>query len=413
MSVDKDELQKQFRFSEYDLKSKDSKYRRWSPKMDQFLIKLLFDVVHSFERGADVYMIKKGWSYVCNELRNANPETVYSTYTKYSCEQHLLHVIHNRYKIWRSLMLYDRDHVHDKEYSYKWNPTKGRFQVIYTAPEMLVNEERQVKSLLYGEGLALPQLSGFNKGNLIVNDFFLSDNLNYMSDYHNEVLPMLIKTNPKYLDDIGDPYQDIPKFDYEGFNKEYSKPLPIKRTTGTKRTSLSRGDSDGNTNESNNSSNTNEGVGDAILSFNNNATNTNGLEVDESVDPALKRSKPNVVSNASEINADFENDLATATIAALNSPSVLSENSDQPIYIKDRKWFNKLISLHEAGSVTINEVLLVCEGVRDQRIPLAMLNILDPGCYKEGQQTVSEESDAEIVRKLREYMIPMAYIQRS
>lgn len=48
--IDKEQGNNIHEFSEYDLKSRDSKYKRWSPKMDQFLIKLLSDVVHSYPK---------------------------------------------------------------------------------------------------------------------------------------------------------------------------------------------------------------------------------------------------------------------------------------------------------------------------------------------------------------------------
>ena len=73
--------------------------------------------------------------------------------------------------------------------------------------------------------------------------------------------------------------------------------------------------------------------------------------------------------------------LATAAIAAINTPSVTNGRDIQPIYIKDRKWFNRLVSLNESGLITPNEVLVVCEGVRDGKIPLFMLNILDQSYY--------------------------------
>ena len=68
------------RLSSYDLKSKDSKYKRWTPRMDQLLIKLLSDVVHSYPRGAEPEMNKKlGCMYVNN----------YGMPTRRRCTRHI------------------------------------------------------------------------------------------------------------------------------------------------------------------------------------------------------------------------------------------------------------------------------------------------------------------------------------
>ena len=60
-----------------------------------------------------------------------------------------------------------------------------------------------MKLILYGNTLSLPDLSQYNKSAIITNDFFLSDNLGYMSVYHNEILPVLAKLDNKYIEDIG------------------------------------------------------------------------------------------------------------------------------------------------------------------------------------------------------------------
>ena len=70
--------------------------------MDHYLVKLLADAIGRVKDKND----KKVWAHVTNGLRAVNPQTVYSTYTKYSCQQHLFHVIHHRYKIWYALMVH-------------------------------------------------------------------------------------------------------------------------------------------------------------------------------------------------------------------------------------------------------------------------------------------------------------------
>lgn len=398
--------------SEYDLKSRDSKYRRWTPKMDQFLIKLLSDLVHSFPKNSEPEMSKKSWAYVCGHLRAANPETVYSTYTKYSCQQHLLNVNHHRYKIWYVLMLHQKNNPSSAGYLYRWNPDLGRFQIIDNTTGSLILDERQVKSLLYSEALSLPSLSAFNKGNLIVNDFFLSDNLKYISVYHNEVLPLLIRLDSKYSDGLGDIYHEIPKFEYHESTNEYSKPLVFAKAT--KPSSEPRASSKLKKRHLSETSD--------IIPFSMKSTiETDNLpqtqpttQDDESVDPALKRSRLQDRSidrslDSSSNTLDFENALASAAIAAINSPPVTNGRDVMPFYIKDRKWFNKLVNLNESGHVGVEEVLSICEGVRDGKIPIFMLNILD-NTYFPSRNVIHEEySDEEMAKRIREFMLPMVF----
>lgn len=384
--------------TEYDLKSKDSKYRRWSPKMDQYLIKLLSDVVHSYPKGAPVEMTKKAWAYVTGQLRAANPETVYSTYTKYSCQQHLINVNHHRYKIWYLLTVHLRNVPPNAEYSYRWDADSGRFQIVDNTNNTLVLDERQIKSLLYGDALSLPVLTNFNKGTLIVNDFFLTDNLKYMSVYHNEVLPLLVRLDSRFEEGLGDVYTEIPKFEFRESRNEYFKPLiptkpnkihsSLQHEKIRKRLYLN--------------SNTSIGL--------TSGGTDNGSDIstheDDSVDPALKRSR-----NSLQESTEFENVLATAAIAAINSPTVTNGRSSIPFYVKDRKWFNKLISLNEVGLLDVSEVLTICEGVRDGKIPLFMLNILDPDFYDNKDSVVLNShspTDEDTVKKIRQYMLPIA-----
>ncbi|ODV80300.1 uncharacterized protein CANTADRAFT_48712 [Suhomyces tanzawaensis NRRL Y-17324] len=400
--------------TEYDLKSRDSKYRRWTPKMDQFLIKLLSDVVHSYQKGAEAEMTKKSWAYVTGQLRAANPETVYSTYTKYSCQQHLLNVNHHRYKIWYVLMLHLKNNPSATGYSYRWNPDIGRFQIIDNTTNSLVIDERQIKSLLYSESLSLPSLSAFNKGNLIVNDFFLTDNLRYMSVYHNEVLQLLIRLDPKYAEGLGDIYHEIPKFDYLEAANEYFKPLVPAKPSKALPGSPSHPNKQKKRLHSEDSSDMNLPFSKALSSITNDGTETDVTQPqapqdDDSLDPALKRSRIQDPTSANTIT--FENALATAAIDAINSPAVTNGRDPTPFYIKDRKWFNKLIALNESGHIGVEDVLSVCEGVRDGKIPLFMLNVLDQSYYptRNGALIPDELPDEEMAKRIREFMLPMVY----
>lgn len=381
-------------FTAYDLKSKDSKYKRWLPRMDQYLIKLLSDVVHSYPKGVEAKMTKKAWGYVTGRLRAANPETVYSTYTKYSCQQHLINVNHHRYKVWVSLMTHQKHNPPTLGYMYKWNPTLGKFQIFENSTGVLIDDERQVKSLLYGEGLLLPPISAYNKGNLIVNDFFFTDNLRYMLTYHNDVLPLLISLDNAYTEGLENVYSEIPRFDFPEANNEYFKPLiPAK---APKKNDKKRTHSDL------------DPKNDVQIFLHHDAERELGHE--DSVDPLLKRSRTTPDANVS--TADFENAIANAAIAAIDSPAV-TNGRDPPVYFKERKWFNKLMALYNTGLITSEEVLTVCEGVRDAKIPIFMLNVLDNTYYAvrngETQEVEEDIPDTEVAKRIRQFMLPMTF----
>lgn len=386
--------------SDLDLKSKGSKYKRWSPKMDQYLVKLLSDVVHSYPAGIKPEMTKKTWAYVTGQLRALNPETVYSTYTKYSCQQHIYHVVHHRYKIWYLLMIHLKNSEGARPYFYRWSVERGKFE-IRSSDGDIIEDERQIKSVLLGGGLSLPSLTSFNKGHIILSDFFLTDNLKYMTVYHSEILPMLMRLDTAYAVGLEDVYHTIPKFEVNNVTS-YSKPLiPPKvvrddyKYNKRRRLSESRLKSQTETNTLHNNFPDNE-VGD--------------VRGEDSVDPLLRKSKH--MTNESTTGSELENTLAAAAIAAINSPPVVNNHDNLPVYIKDRKWFNKLISLHVFGHLSSNEVLTVCEGVRDKKIPFFMLNILDESFYSsrdhDNEATHLESSDEDVARKVRVYMLPMA-----
>lgn len=480
--------------TQFDLKSKDSKYKRWTPRMDQYLIKLLSDVAHSYPRGVAAEMNKKAWLYVCKQLRLANPETVYSTYSKYSIQQHLINVIHHRYKIWYKLMVHSKSIT--SGYSYKWNPELGKFQIIDLNTKTFILDVRQVKLILYSDSLNLPNLSNLNKGNLITNDFFLSDNLRYISVYHNEILPLAIKLDEKFLEGFedGNIYRQVPKFNnYPESKNAYLKPLSqVKKNPGIskkrkestrKRNQFNSIDNDNDNNDNHQHhdhhdvddvGNQNDEQQDRHVVFNQDV-----LPLEESVDPDLKRARleyqnpsTSTIRNqlpiqqqqqqqqqsslppqrqppipqqqqtsnqlqqlqqqqqqqqqqthvqtpqrpAMQMNIDIESALTSATIAAMNAPPIRSSKDTSPFYIKDAKWFNKLIELFDNGHIRADEVLSICEGVRDNKIPLFMLNVLDHSYYptrtNDGTTTTAHHRDIpddETTKRIREFMLPMVY----
>lgn len=382
-------------FADFDLKSRDSKYKRWLPKMDLYLIKLLLDVVHLFPKGVEPEMSKKAWAYVTGHLRAANPETVYSTYTKYSCRQHLYNVNHARYRVWYTLMMHQKT-LSGRLYTYQWNADLGKFQIfdsIESADPQLIHDERQIKLLIYSDGILLPALSQYNKANLIVNDFFLTDSLGYISTYHNEILPLLQKLDSAYFEGLENVYSEIPRFSYPDGNRDFFKPL-----VAAKGRPLGPGDVKKRPIE----------VRNEHIFIADGPRGPAEIHVDELVDPMLKR--PRNSQDNGGVNADYENALATAAIAAIDSPAV-SNGREAPVYLKERKWFNRLMALHNSQMVSAEEVLTVCEGVRDGKIPLFMLNILDSSYYQgEGTEDIEEELLAqETVKRLRLFMLPMTY----
>lgn len=463
------------RLSSYDLKSKDSKYKRWTPRMDQLLIKLLSDVVHSYPRGAEPEMNKKAWLYVCKQLRYANPETVYSTYSKYSVQQHLSNVIQHRYKIWYRLMAHSKTITRD--YSYKWNLAVGRFEIIDLISQNLILDSRQVKLILYGNALSLPDLSQYNKSAIITNDFFLSDNLGYMSVYHNEILPVLAKLDSKYIEDIGidgDIYAEVARFEYPEEHNEFFKPLVSAKKPSNKRKKQDVFRQYFQTNGQHQFIDEDDQVGSSstgmLQQFRRTLEEPISLLLKEPiVDPSLRSTR--VEANRSrlptqqqqqqlqqqsqqppqppplhtfrpmqqsqqqlhqsfpahqqqnqhhhqevQMSMEIENALASATKAALDSPSVRQSKDSAPYYLKDSKWFNKLLQLYDSGHIRADEVLCVCEGVRDNKIPLFMLNVLDRGYYptrttnnKSGAVHREDVTDEETTERIREFMLPMVY----
>lgn len=407
-------------FTQEDLKSRDSKYKRWTPKMDQFLIRLLSDVAHSHSRGTSPSITKKNWAYITGQLRAANPETVYSTYTKYSCQQHLFNVNHHRYKIWYLLILHaklhhkrpqdllQRPNTTESLYLYRWNVEVGKFEVIDHTAHVIVSDERQIKALIYGEELSLPSLSAYNKATLIVNDFFLTSNLRYLTAYHNDVLPLLIKSDLRYGDDLpADIYSEVPRFNQNHEVEEiYFKPLTTAKGSKKRNHDTSSGYHDNDHQ-------------DSLSVYSRLDVEEDVVEADESVDPALKRTRVSLTGNlvgsdkSSLMSTNFENAIANAAIAAIDSPAVVETKQATPIYVKDRKWFMKLISLYDSGNLSDHEVLVVCEGIRDGKIPLFMLNILDHDFYinktPDSFLVNDRVSNDYIAKKIQQFMIPLTY----
>lgn len=333
------------KLSVFDLKSKDAKYKRWSPKLDQYLVKLLADAIDRANDKSD----KKVWAHVTRGLRAVNPQTVYSTYTKYSCQQHLFHVIHHRYKIWYALMVHQAA-VKPSVFSYTWNIGLGKMELINGTTRTKINDNNVLKDILYRQALPLPSLTQFNKGLVIVNEMFLTDDLSYMSLYHNVLLPYLIGMDSRYAD-VG--------------IKEYSGNY-FKVLQGVSKFHY-----------------TSPGIEDEIEFM------------DITVDDKSGR------------NLLLESTLVSAAIAAVNSPTVLLENENHPVYVKDRKWFNRLVALHEKKYITVDDVLAVSIGVRDGKVPLFMLNILDASNGEASQS--KDEPDDVVATRVRNYMLPLVY----
>lgn len=484
------ESDKDMEFSTYGDKLKGSKYKRWTPEMDKLLIKLLHDIVHSFAKDDHPQMTKRSWHYISNELRAANPQTVYSTFTKYSCQQHLYNVIHARYRMWCVLLMFSKKNRNDSNgYSYKWNPNLGNFQIIDETRDQVIVDTTIIKSIMYSNRLSLPNLSQFHKGNIVVNDFFLSDTFSFISEYHNEILPMMIKLDPRYSIGLENVYNDIPRFDYDGFKKPYMVPLhPKNAKPKALRKSKPADHVLVKLPEESNSSNiliqspqqspdqsmapqTHQNL--QISQSHNSPTQAsqihsnppqqttpaipqlvhiprNSIDTHNPETPVHQRMgdemyyNPNVnripVNNLTQQqlsqfyqqqymlqqlthqqiqynqmhqdedkrrDIEYENDL-NYQVQPLQQPSIPQATAEN--YAKDRKWFTKLIFLQEKNLLSINEVLTICEGVRDGKIPLAMLNILDPG-YNREEQAESELKDEEMSRRVRDYMLPMTYMR--
>lgn len=328
----------------YDLKSKDAKYKRWLPKMDHYLVRLLATAVNHHQ------LDKKVWAQVTSGLRAVNPQTVYSTYTKYSCQQHLYHVIHHRYKIWYSLVVHQA-HAPPAPWTYRWNSVAGRMELLELTG-VKIEDDMRVKDLLYRQVLLLPPLAHYSKAMVIVNEMFLTDKLRYLSVYHNVVLPYMIGIDPRYADVGIDAcsgttdriFAGVPKFAFP--DHEYSQ-----------------------------------------------------VEFFEL--PVLE-DKPEVPLGPHE----FESTLATAAMAAIDSPAVVGENTNYPVYVRDKQWFNRLVALEEKKYITVDDVLAVSVGVRDGRVPLFMLNILDASY---DGTNAKDDPDEVVANRVRSYMLPMVY----
>lgn len=316
--------------------------------MDQCLVKLLSHALNQNRYETD----KRLWLFVTKAMRSLNWKTAYSTCTKYACQQHLFRVIHRRYKIWYALHIY-QPHP-SSGLSYRWNSDCGKMEIFNNASNTEVEDEGVIKDYLLRRFLPHPDLSRYNKVMLTVNELFLTENLDYLSIYHDVVLPYLVSIDSRYAD-VGIPqfsgsitkiYKGVPKLDIDVSTSEAYNP-----------------------------------------------------QMDE---------KPIII----DINSASGQMLANAAIAATESPPVVSKSGTVPIYMKDREWFRKLMSLHEKEYITCDEVLGISSGVRDGKIPLFMLNILDAS-YGDSEPRVSEprvsEPDDTIAKRVRNYLLPMAY----
>lgn len=423
-----------------DLKLKDYKYRRWLPKMDQFLVKLLSDVVHLYRRGEPPRMLKAAWGYVCGQLRAANPQTVYLTYTRYLLSQHLLNVIHHRYKVWYVLMIHTKlaEAAALPRYRYAWLATKGRFEVFL--PQGVIKSPEEVSTIVNLRIILLPLLELFSKQSQVLNDFFETDNLRYMLVYHNEVLPLLIEHNPKFGEGLGDIYLAVGKFAYYEAGLEWDRPLhnpkkPDKKAAKPRKLVRSV-------------------LGPVPLNPEMHMTppdyfpdfqtpGSEGLSPEKRSDyrqpprmpivphpppqipvPLQKTpSAPEFVATVNSVTTPVRKGptlppdsasqaLVDALLAAAQLPLVLPPlGPPVPIYVKDRVWFDRLLQLSRSDLLTADEVLQVSAGVRDRKIPLFMLNVLDRN-YHPVANKPDEMPDTEVAKRVREFMLPMLTYDR-
>lgn len=352
----------------------DSKYRRWPPMMDNHLVRLLSTIHHSFPKGAQLAMTKDGWMFLCKQMRAQNPSTVYSTYTKYLCSQHLHNVIHMRYKLWYKLMSHPQTKC---EFRYHWNPVRGIFDVEEVRTGMLVATNR-VRELLADNMLLVPSMDEFNaRMNTVLYDLFLTNHLRYMLVYHNEVVEFLIRTDFKF----NDGFSGVPKFEYEEAEEPYGQPLPkvTKRAqylapTEVKRPRLAP------------------------------EVSPDEVEFYEYEEYPME---PPPMASIAQITEPLDEQLfALAARAAAELPVVVEDPSQPPIFVKDRHWFNRLVTLHSLGYITAKEFHLVCVGVRDGKIPLFMLNMLDRN-YHRDVPPAPDVTDAQLAQQIRLLMIPM------
>lgn len=415
--------------TEYDLKSKDSKYRRWSPHMDAYLIQLLSDVVHSHPRANASQMTKKDWLYVCGCLRLINPETVYSTYTKYSCQQHLLHVVHNRYKVWHELMLQSEMVDGKNDYSFRWSAQHGKFLVFISNTNTLVTHELLIKELLYSDALALPDFESHGKSAMIMIDLFLTDAHSYMSLYHNEILPMLIATEAKYRDSSADLLRKVPRFDYPEAHMPFCKPLKAVSSFRKKKSKahvrkselilISDSEITSVYGSGEDSKGAEPGSGDCgDEKPDPDFTRTASIPVcitDENITCGILNDESNRDPlSRPELSSDTNDAPKAAAVTPIASPVVVEGNDTSAIYAGDTLWFSRLLHLHACGLVNSEEVLLVSEGVRDKKIPLFMLNILDCSYLQlelgeEDRPYSTNALDETVAERIRQFMIPMIY----
>lgn len=437
----------------------DSKYRRWLPAMDNLLVVLLSHVVHSFPEDGEPVMTKEAWFYVCNLMRARNPEAVYLTYTKYLCTQHLFNVIQWRYRMWHKLMTHRDD---DAKYRYHWNASLGRFQVETGSPAKPIDDTNVVRQLLANREVSLPLLDEFNRNRLpqVLLDMFILDHLRYMLLYHNEVLLLLVRTDYKFQ--MPEDLAPIPPFDYEEASLPYNQPLKPRRPKKDPKPTSPYDNNDDNgfyrldrgpeyTPPPEVDTAPNDGSPDIIaqpspqpspqpqdttlhvVSTSKPAsypavattTTTNNVVAVPAPLPAIVQTttppavaattylpaiKSQILTEGGQGGGQPTTTLEAALTAAAALPPVVDPAgtplNPTPVFIRDRKWFSKLMDLHRTGHLALGEVHLVCVGVRDGKIPLFMLNVLDQHYYRDAPSPIIQ-SDEQISYHVRQYMLPM------
>lgn len=405
----------------------DSKYRRWPPAMDNLLVELLSHVVHSFPKDGDPVMTKEAWVYVCNLMRARNPQAVYLTYTKYLCTQHLYNVIQWRYRMWLKLATFT---VADARYRYHWHAGKGRFVVEEGSPATTIDDTNVLHHLVATRELLLPQFDEFNRIRLpqVLMDLFVLDNLRYMLVYHNEVFDLLVRTDYRFQ--LPPEIESYPPFDYPEARLPYSKPLkPRQRRKhptppdppGDKDAPqpassprppslpLTAGASPKATSHSPAAAAAAAAASPSLVAVPASRLQTPPPALVVPARPVAPPEAPPEVPPEAPIIVDPALVVEAAAAAAALLPVVDPLGAPippTPVFVRDRKWFTKLLDLHRTGHLGLGEVHLVCVGVRDGKIPLFMLNVLDQHYYRDAPAPMVQ-SDDQIAYHVRQYMLPM------
>lgn len=319
-----------------------SKYKRWTRRMDAELVGFLASVVYSPSGPREI--TKGNWKFVCYQLRSRYPHAVYSTFTKYSCHQHLLNVIYYQYKIWKILC----DHCTNIDdsairYTYLWSSDLGRFLVTDTTTNLVVNDDFLIKRALNDDTcMHMPRLDNLRRGTVIANDLFLTNNYAYLETFSSRLLESLSLADSRFRE----------------HREDLQKRLPILAPSTTAPPAVSS-------------------PAVATLFPSDPVSNPSSGAIEDAnsperrVDLARQRSTPGRINEVTESNP--------------------SEG--------DGSWVMKLIELQRANLLTAEEVISVCQGVRDGKIPSFMLGVFEP----ESGADVGEQAS-----RIRDFLVPLS-----